>query len=736
MGQANAQTEMPKALRKILLYGDVNLNVMDGSAVWLVSMAEVLSKTNSFVDVLLKVPVEDDRLVRKLATNERIRFLPPVLKSGASGSLTPRFAAQQMLGLHLKHDYDVIVARGFQVCQFVAGSEKLSKRAWLYVTDLPFPASSLTESKKTALTKIAVNSKRMFAQTEDARSYLERVIPEAAGKTVLLPPMVPDEFFANPIIPLPADTSLKLVYAGKFAKSWRTLEMCDLQSALRERGVASEVTLIGDKFQDDLRDPAWPERMKSAISGPGVKWLGGLPREDAMHVVRENHLGLGWRDDSLNSSLEVSTKALEYAAAGVCPVINRTAAHERLFGRNYPFFIDTDDLSGAVEAIVAGFHRLQELRGSVREAAAYYSMRQAAERIEKEFRRSGEESVLPDRAFLRPLRVVLAGHDFKFAAELVDLLDSDDNIDLRIDAWTTLHSHNESESLALSEWADVVICEWAGPNAVWYSRHKREGQALIVRLHAFELRGPWLNSINTKALDAVVCVSDLYRDLIRAKTDWPASKVFVIPNAVNIADFDRPKSAGYEFRLGLVGMVPFLKRPDRALGLLEGLLKEDTRYTLHIRGRMPWEYPYEWKNPLQRQGYLDFFGRINSSRLLSSHVVFEQFGADMASWFSKIGYVLSPSSQESFHLAPAEGMASGAVPVFWDRPGVSQIFGDEFIVTDTAHAVSRITSLASDSSLYEQVSQASLAKAADFDILSVKSLWSDVITHAIKSLDT
>jgi len=41
-------------MRKILLYGDVDLNIIDGSAVWLVSMAEALSRTGSEVCVLLK----------------------------------------------------------------------------------------------------------------------------------------------------------------------------------------------------------------------------------------------------------------------------------------------------------------------------------------------------------------------------------------------------------------------------------------------------------------------------------------------------------------------------------------------------------------------------------------------------------------------------------------------------------------------------------------------------------
>ena len=30
-------------------------------------------------------------------------------------------------------------------------------------------------------------------------------------------------------------------------------------------------------------------------------------------------------------------------------------------------------------------------------------------------------------------------------------------------------AHDPEQSRELVDWADVVICEWCGPNAVWYS---------------------------------------------------------------------------------------------------------------------------------------------------------------------------------------------------------------------------------------------------------------------------
>ncbi|MDT1893206.1 glycosyltransferase family 4 protein, partial [Acinetobacter baumannii] len=106
------------------------------------------------------------------------------------------------------------------------------------------------------------------------------------------------------------------------------------------------------------------------------------------------------------------------------------------------------------------------------------------------------------------------------------------------------------------------------------------------------------------------------------------SRVRVIPKAVSFADLARPGREGRGFRLGMVGIVPLLKRPDRALDLLGRLRAEDDRFTLHIRGRMPWEYPHVWRKPLEREGYLDLFARLGAGPLRDA-VAFEPFGADM-----------------------------------------------------------------------------------------------------------
>ena len=90
--------------------------------------------------------------------------------------------------------------------------------------------------------------------------------------------------------------------------------------------------------------------MEDAVSSPGIDWLGGMSRDEAATEVSRHDVGLSWRDRSMDSSLEISTKVLEYAALGVPPVVNRNAQHLELFGADYPLYVDDDSADGVVSA--------------------------------------------------------------------------------------------------------------------------------------------------------------------------------------------------------------------------------------------------------------------------------------------------------------------------------------------------------------------------------------------------
>ena len=66
-------------------------------------------------------------------------------------------------------------------------------------------------------------------------------------------------------------------------------------------------------------------------------------------------------------------------------------------------------------------------------------------------------------------------------------------------------------------------------------------------------------------------------------------------------------------------------------------------------------------NPAEREHYAAALRRVQRSPLLRGAVVFDDAGPDVAAWLRRVGFVLSTSDDESFHVAPGggHGVASG-----------------------------------------------------------------------------
>ncbi|MDY3665752.1 glycosyltransferase [Schaalia hyovaginalis] len=677
-----------------LLYGDVNLNIIDGSAIWLTSMARVLSACFEEVHVLLKAPVITSRLVDDLIGIDNIRLHIP---SEREGELGPRRAAQRIADMVAAKEPRAVIARGRRICAHLANSERCRGILWAYMTDVPHVLDAVDDRTRAEIDRICAAACRLFAQTEDARAFLESQFPSAAGKTLLLPPMIP----ASELAALGPGANggrrsdegatravLSLGYAGKFARSWMTEEMCALPMT---DGLEGRVTLelVGDKFQDDPRDPQWAERMRKAVESPGVHWHGGLGRLESMSLILGCDLALSFRTTDMDGVHELSTKVLEYCAVGVPPVVNKNRQHVDLFGEDYPFFVVDGDYVAAVRRALDHPEELAAVRERLPLIAERFSITGAQERVREAFARALLERVDAPPASGEALRVLLASHDFKFCGELIDGLTAARGIDLKIDKWTALAVHDEAQSRRLLEWADVIICEWCGPNAVWYSQHKRAEQRLLVRLHRFELDAPWMPDIDVERVDTLICVSQYFVDRVSAAIPQIAERIRFIPNMIDCADLARPKTEGAEFRLAIIGVSPIHKRLDRALDLIAELVRLDPRYVLHIKGRYPSEYPWLWRDVDYHEYFSDCYHRILTDPAIRDNVSLDYFSPDAANWLRGIGWVLSPSTEESFHLAPMEGMASGALPVIWERPGAADIFGREWLVADCAAEIAR-----------------------------------------------
>lgn len=305
---------------------------------------------------------------------------------------------------------------------------------------------------------------------------------------------------------------------------------------------------------------------------------------------------------------------------------------------------------------------------------------------------------------VQPLTVLVAGHDLKFFPQITAELERAGHRVI-VDQWTGHDIHDEQQSRRLLAEADVVFCEWALGNVKWYSRNKRPGQRLIVRLHAQELRTRFLRETDLKAVDTFVFVSPVGMRRAQITFGVPAERSVVIGNTFDFDAFAAPRTDPDPHVLGMVGSVPQSKRLDLALDVMERLTAEDPAYRLVVKGKEYMEYPWLMNRDVEREYFEAQYGRMSESPVLDRAVEFGGHSADIAQWYrTEPGFILSTSDHEGTHQAIAEGGAAGCVPVIWPWAGAEFVYGERWLVEDSAEAVDRIRRLTADRDLFLQES--------------------------------
>ena len=275
--------------------------------------------------------------------------------------------------------------------------------------------------------------------------------------------------------------------------------------------------------------------------------------------------------------------------------------------------------------------------------------------------------------------ILFNGHDFRFLSPVIQYFKNHLDYHVLLDEHPGHVITDTHKSAELLEQADLIFCEWCLGNAVWYSHHKRSDQKLLIRLHHQELSLPYLDNLCWENVDGIILISQNNLRIFQERYPEHAKKARLIySNVIDCAELNQPKLYGAEFNLGIVGISPKRKGFHRAVVLLNRLKKVDQRFTLFVKGKLPWEYDWLWRQPEERRYYEELFLEISRSPHRNS-IVFEPYGEDMPAWFSKVGFLLSTSDHDGSHQVVAEGMASGAIPIIRNWDGADLIYPPKYV---------------------------------------------------------
>ncbi|HEX3174172.1 MAG TPA: glycosyltransferase [Solirubrobacterales bacterium] len=684
------------AARRVAVYGEVDPNLVDGSSVWLQSICQVLASLDDLaVTLLLRRPLQVERrfLMEELERDPRIELRD----AGRPGLLAPGEALDLLQELDREHGpFEVVLLRGQAVLAEAAARGAFDGRLWSYT----MPGRGMPDE---TLRELVRCSARVLCQTEAAAEELWAIAPEANGSLLTLPPMIPDS--GAPPVPGQAAGPLRLAYSGKLAPEYCWLETVEAFGRLRDARPDTELHVLGDKVHRPPHLPGFhADAMRTLRETAGLHWHGALPRSSIPALLAGCDVALSVRDPAVEAARELSTKVLEYGAAGLPVVLNRAPAYERLLGPDYPLFVAAPEETAAVltgpaldpevrSAAAAACHAASREFTFERVAAglAQHLPSSSAPRVGE-----GEAQASTNGSPARPLRsarILLAGHDLKFTDPIRQAIAAT-GATVSEDLWQSHTQHDEAASRAALAEADTILCEWCLGNAAWYSRNVRPGQRLIVRVHRMEVYTDHPSAVDIGNVDQVVFVSQHIADEAIERFGWDPAKLVVIPNSVNVERFRLPKSEDARHTLAMVGYVPMRKRLDRALDIVEALRHRDRRFRLLSVGHPPSEFEWIVRRSEEIEYFRQCYARIQASDELRGGVEFLPFDEDLPSVFQQAGFVLSTSDSEGHQVALAEGVASGAIPVILDRPGARDQYPARWIHATVGQAAAAMAELA------------------------------------------
>lgn len=300
------------------------------------------------------------------------------------------------------------------------------------------------------------------------------------------------------------------------------------------------------------------------------------------------------------------------------------------------------------------------------------------------------------------------------------------NYNVSIDVYED--SKDDNKRISNLKNIDIIFCEWCSLNAVWYSKNKLPGQKLIIRLHRYELFTVHFFNVNWKNVDKIIFISDEIRNMayyriknyynlnennfdgeyylkninefksiqsIDKNNLWKDFQSFIkstgkIPNfkTIKISECDNnllkdkgiiiynyikpecfdklEKDNQSQYNIGMMGIVPKLKRVDIAIDILNMLVKKNPKYRLFIISKYIDDKPWLKKNVEEVNYFKKIEEKIDKLNL-KNNIIFEKYTDNIQVWFSKINFLLGVSDIEGCHQSLAEGMATGTIPFIYGQ---------------------------------------------------------------------
>lgn len=211
----------------------------------------------------------------------------------------------------------------------------------------------------------------------------------------------------------------------------------------------------------------------------------------------------------------------------------------------------------------------------------------------------------------------------------------------------------------------------------------------------------WLQGLIHDAAEKIVVPSNSVAEAARERSDVPAAKIVVIPNAIDLNDF-HPVARNWGFMIGFLGRLDPIKRVG---DLIEAMTLLDGRFKLGIFGDGP-----------ERAKIMQQIERLHLENRITLHGAVRPPSAAL----QQMDMLVLPSQAEGFPLVLIEAMAMRVPIVATDAGGIRDVIDHEktgllIPVAQPAQLAAGIRRMAEDGGLRSRmIAQASAAVKSRF----------------------
>lgn len=268
---------------------------------------------------------------------------------------------------------------------------------------------------------------------------------------------------------------------------------------------------------------------------------------------------------------------------------------------------------------------------------------------------------------------------------------------------------------------DVVFFEWASELLV-AATHLPKTCGIVTRLHRYELY-QWADRVRWEGVDKIILVSQAKRREFLSRFPELASKVVVIPEAIDPDKF-RPHPKPFSGQIGILCHLSPRKRVYEVI-LAFAELAERPDLHLHIGGGRHPRFPE----------YADALRMLTERLGLQERITFYDHVANPAEWYARVDVVISNSYSEGLQVAPMEAIASGCYCLshWWD--GADELLPSENLFHTERELGQKIIEYSEVAEAERQARCERLRERVrdQFDVNKTKVQIREVVEHSARS---